>query len=186
MAASPVRLETPRLILRRFQDQDLEPFLAYRNHPDVARFQSWVQWTREQGIDFIREQKRVEPGELGRWFQFAMELKENGVLVGDCGICLKVEVPRTAEIGFSVAPEHQRKGFALEAVSRILLQAFEELSVDRVIATVIQGNERSSALLRRLGLNPGAPERVWFKDKWFEELRFSLDRADWAAQVAPF
>jgi RimJ/RimL family protein N-acetyltransferase len=185
MAASPVRLETPRLILRRFQDQDLEPFLVYRNHPDVARFQSWVQWTREQGIDFVREQKRVEPGDLGRWFQFAMEMKESGVLVGDCGICLKVEVPRTAEIGFSVAPEHQRQGFAQEAVSRILVYAFEDLNVERVIATVIHGNERSAALLCRLGFNHGASERVWFKDHWSEELRFSLERANWAAQVVP-
>ncbi|MFL6291799.1 MAG: GNAT family N-acetyltransferase, partial [Thermoanaerobaculia bacterium] len=61
-------LETPRLILRRFRDRDLEPFLVYRNHPEVSRYQSWVQWTRDQGLDFLRDQQRVNPGDLGRWF----------------------------------------------------------------------------------------------------------------------
>jgi RimJ/RimL family protein N-acetyltransferase len=175
-------LETPRLILRRFREEDLEPFLAYRNHPEVARYQSWVQWTREQGVDFLRDQQRVEPGEPGRWFQYAIELKAGGALIGDCGICLKAQVPRTAEIGFSLAPEHQRKGLAVEAVSRIMEHAFRELRIERIVATVIQGNERSATLLDRLGLRPGQPEKVWFKGQWFEEVRFSLDRARWLAR----
>lgn len=184
MTAASVSLHTFRLVLRRFQDGDLEPFLAYRNHPEVARFQSWVEWTREQGIDFIRDQKRVEPGDFGRWFQLAMVDRASGELIGDCGICLKVEIPRTAEIGFSVAPKHQRRGFGREAVSRLLVHAFEDLSVDRVIATVIQDNERSASLLHGLGFGHGPPERVWFKDRWCEELRFSLDRSAWTVRSA--
>ncbi|MEA2558773.1 MAG: hypothetical protein QOH06_277 [Acidobacteriota bacterium] len=172
-------LETPRLILRRFRDEDLKPFLVYRNHPEVARYQSWQQWTREQGLDFLRDQQRVNPGDLGRWFQYALELKDGGALAGDCGICLKIERPRTAEVGFSLAPEHQRQGLALEAVSRIVEHAFRELGVVRIVATVIQGNDRSAALLGRIGLTHGTPERVWFKGQWAEELRFSLERADW-------
>lgn len=43
-----LRLETPRLCLRPFQDADLEAFLAYRNDPAVARFQGWeMPYTRE-------------------------------------------------------------------------------------------------------------------------------------------
>jgi RimJ/RimL family protein N-acetyltransferase len=176
-------LETPRLILRRFRQEDLEPFLSYRNHPDVARYQSWVRWSREQGIDFIGDQQAVEPGDLGRWFQYAIELKDGGILVGDCGVCLKVAVPKTAEIGFSLAPEHQRRGLAKEAVERVIDHAVRELNVERVIAIVMRDNDRSSALLRRLGLRHGHPERVWFKGTWAEELRFSLDRADWLARA---
>ncbi|HWM93781.1 MAG TPA: GNAT family N-acetyltransferase [Thermoanaerobaculia bacterium] len=172
-------LETPRLILRRFRDEDLDPFLEYRNHPEVARYQSWIEWTREQGLDFLRDQQRVEPGDLGRWFQYAMELKAGGALIGDCGICLKIEKTRTAEIGFSLAPGHQRQGLAFEGVSRMVDHAFREMGVARIVATVIHGNDRSAALLNRLGLSHGAPERVWFKGQWAEELRFALDRADW-------
>lgn len=172
-------LETPRLILRRFRDEDLEPFLAYRNHPDVARFQSWLQWTRDQAIDFLREQRNVSPGTLGRWFQYALELKSTGELIGDCGVCLKAETPRTSEVGFSLAPEHQGKGLATEGVSRIVDHAFRDLGVERMIAVAIRENVRSASLLTRLGFRPGSPERVWFKGDWWEEVRFALKREDW-------
>ena len=172
-------LETPRLTLRRFKDEDLEPFLAYRNHSDVARYQSWLQWTPEQAIDFLREQRNVNPETLGRWFQYALELKSTGELIGDCGTCLKAETPRTSEVGFSLAPEHQGKGLAAEAVSRIVDQAFRDLEVQRMIAVAIRANARSASLLTRLGFRPGRPEKVWFKGNWREEVRFSLRREDW-------
>lgn len=174
-------LETPRLILRRFRYEDLEPFLDYRNHPSVARYQSWIQWTREQALDFLREQQNVNPGTVGRWFQYALELKSSGELIGDCGICLKAETPRTCEVGFSLAPEHQGKGLASEAVSLIVDDAFRELGVESMVAVAIRDNDRSAALLTRLGLRPGPPEKVWFKGQWREEVRFSLNRKDWLA-----
>lgn len=174
-------LETPRLILRRFQDEDLETFLVYRNHPDVARYQSWLQWSRDQAIDFLREQRSVSPGTLGRWFQYALELKSTGELIGDCGTCLKVETPRTSEVGFSLAPGHQGKGLATESVSRIVDHAFRDLGMERMIAVAIRENARSAALLTRLGFRSGPPERVWFKGSWREEVRFSLKRGDWLA-----
>lgn len=175
-------LETPRLLLRRFREEDLEPFLTYRNQPEVARYQSWIHWSHNQGIEFIREQQQVSPGDLGRWFQYAMELKETGALVGDCGLCIKVAVPKTGEIGFSLAPEHQRKGLATEAVEAIVDHAIRELEVERIIAVAMRDNDRSAELLHRVGLRHGPPERVWFKGAWGEELRFALAGEDWSGR----
>lgn len=176
-------LETPRLLLRRFREEDLEPFLTYRNQPEVARYQSWIRWSRDQGVEFIREQRQADPGDLGRWFQYAMELKETGELIGDCGLCVKVATPKTAEIGFSVAPGHQRKGFATEAVEAVVDHAVRELGVERIIAVAMRDNDRSATLLHRLGLRHGPPERVWFKGQWNEELRFALASEDWLARA---
>jgi RimJ/RimL family protein N-acetyltransferase len=178
-----VPLETPRLVLRRFREEDLEPFLTYRNQPEVARYQSWIRWSWDQGIEFIRDQRQVEPGDLGRWFQYAMELKESGEMIGDCGLCVKVVVPKTAEIGFSVAPEHQRKGLATEAVRAVVDHAVRDLGIERIIAVAMRDNDRSAALLSRLGLRHGQPERVWFKGQWCEELRFALAGEDWLARA---
>lgn len=176
-------LETPRLILRRFREADLEPFLAYRNQPEVARYQSWIHWSQDQGIELIRDQQGVEPGDLGRWFQYAMELRESGELVGDCGLCVKVAVPKTAEIGFSLAPEHQRKGLATEGVAAVVDYAVRELGAARIIAVAMRDNDRSTALLRRLGLSHGKPERVWFKGQWNEELRFAIPAEQWLGRA---
>ncbi len=176
---SRLPLETPRLRLRRFCQGDLNPFLTYRNHPEVARYQSWVRWSREQGIDFIQDQQRVEPGDFAHWFQYAMELKESGELIGDCGLCVKINRPRTAEIGFSLAPGHQRQGLAREAVEAIIDHALNELGVERIIAVAMKDNDRSAALLLSLGMRHGPPERVWFKGHWNAELRFVIDDEDW-------
>jgi aminoglycoside 6'-N-acetyltransferase len=112
-----------------------------------------------------------------------MELKGSGELVGDCGLCVKVAVPKTAEIGFSLAPEHQRKGLASEAVTAVVDHAVRELGVQRIIAVVMRDNDRSATLLSRLGLRHGSPERVWFKGQWNEELRFALPAEEWLARV---
>ncbi len=48
-------IETARLRLRQFAPQDIEAFLAYRNDPDVARYQGWEATSRQEAEDFIAE-----------------------------------------------------------------------------------------------------------------------------------
>jgi [ribosomal protein S5]-alanine N-acetyltransferase len=69
------RIKSQRLILRRFRDADLAPFVAYRNDPEVARYQSWDSFDEREARAFIREMASVQPGVPGEWFQFAVESK---------------------------------------------------------------------------------------------------------------
>ena len=59
-------LESERLILRRFTDDDLVPFLAYLNDPLVSRYQSWETYSEQQARDVIEKQKSLEPGMPGQ------------------------------------------------------------------------------------------------------------------------
>src|SRR5215210_9379843 len=111
-------IESQRLILRRFNDADLEPFLAYLNDPHVARFQSWESYTEEQARDVIEQQKTLLPGMPGKWFTFALELKETGTLIGH--VALKMLEDNQAEMGFTLASEAHGKGLAHEAAARVL------------------------------------------------------------------
>jgi RimJ/RimL family protein N-acetyltransferase len=174
------RLESERLVLRRFDDSDLAPFLAYRNDPQVARYQAWESCTEHEAIAMIEELKSLQPGTLGAWFQFAIELKETAALIGDCA--LKVEQDgRQAEIGFTLAREHQGKGYAQEAVSRLLDYAFGDLGLHRVVAITDQENEPSWALLERLGMrNEGKFVRnVSFKGRWASEYLYAVLDEEW-------
>src|SRR5215211_5433452 len=128
------RIESERLILRRFRDSDLAPFVAYRNDPEVARYQSWDSFDELEARAFIREMASSQPGVPGDWFQFAVESKETGKLVGDCALQVDGQEPYRAELGFTLAREHQGKGFASEAVSCLLDYAFDTLGVHRVVA----------------------------------------------------
>src|SRR5918998_3590628 len=127
------RIESERLWIRRFNDSDLAPFMAYRNDPKVARYQSWDSCDEQEARTFILEMQSAQPGVPGEWFQFAIESKETGELIGDCALRVDEHEPYRAEIGFTLAREYQGRGFALEAVSHVLDCAFGTLGLHRII-----------------------------------------------------
>jgi RimJ/RimL family protein N-acetyltransferase len=174
------RIESERLILRRFEDSDVAPFVAYRNDPEVARYQSWDSFDEGEAIAFIREMKSEQPGVPGEWFQFAVEPKKGG-LVGDCALQVDGREPYRAEIGFTLAREHQGKGFASEAVSRLLDYAFDDLGLHRVFAIADCRNKPSWALLERVGMRREGHflENVWFKGGWSDEYLYAVLKDEW-------
>jgi RimJ/RimL family protein N-acetyltransferase len=174
-------LETARLILRHFWDGDLAPFMAYRNDPVVARYQGWEGISEAEARAFIEEQKMVQPGVPGQWFQIAIELKETGTLAGDCALKINEHDERQAEIGYTLARAYQGKGIASEAVSRVLDYAFRTLGLHRVIAITDCENAASITLLERLGLRREGHfiQNVWFKGKWGDEYLYAILEKEW-------
>jgi RimJ/RimL family protein N-acetyltransferase len=177
-------LETERLLLRRFAARDLAPFLAYLNDPLVARYQTWESYTEEQARQVIEEQQRLSPGQPGKWFTFAAELKEAKSLVGHIALSVKEADPRQAEIGFTFARQYQGRGLAREAAARVLDYCFDSLKLHRVIAVGDAENERSAALLRRLGMRREGHfvENIWFKGKWGSEFLYAVLAREWRAK----
>ncbi len=174
-------LETPRLCLRHFTDADLALFMAYRNDPEVARYQGWEGISEPEARAFIQEQKEVQPGVPGQWFQIAVELKETGTLVGDCALKMEEHDERQAEIGYTLSRAYQGRGIASEAVSCVLEYAFVTLGLHRVIAITDCENAASVALLERLGLRREGHFRqnVWLKGKWRDEFLYAMLREEW-------
>jgi RimJ/RimL family protein N-acetyltransferase len=180
------KIESERLLLRRFADVDLAAFLAYLNDPLVARYQSWESYTEQQARAVIEEQKGLEPGTPGRWFTFAAELKETGALIGHVALSVKADDPRQAEIGFTFAREQHGRGLAREAAEAVLDYVFGVLEMHRVVAVTDCENERSVALLGRLGMRREGHfvENIWFKGAWGSEYLYALLRKEWLAKRA--
>ncbi len=174
-------LETTRLHLRHFTDADLAPFMAYRNDPEVARYQSWEGTSEREARTFLQEQKQLQPGVPGQWFQIAIELKETGMLVGDCALKIEEHDERQAEIGYTLSRSYQGRGIASEAVSCLLDYVFVTLRLHRVIAIVDCENLASIALLERLGLRREGhfQQNVWFKGKWGDEYLYAMLQEEW-------
>lgn len=173
-------IQSERLLLRRFAESDLRPFLAYRNDPAVARYQTWETYDERQARDAIERQKNADPGTPGRWFTFALESKETGELVGH--VALKTqEDGQQAEIGFTLAREFHGLGLAFEAASRVLDYAFADLGLHRVTAITDCENRRSVTLLDRLGMRREAHfvRNVWLKDRWGDEYSYAILREEW-------
>ncbi|MDQ2717278.1 MAG: GNAT family N-acetyltransferase [Chloroflexota bacterium] len=174
-------IETPRLRLRHFTDADLAPFMAYRNDPQVARYQSWEGISEPEARAFVQEQRAIQPGMPGQWFQIAIELKETGALVGDCALKIEEYDARQAEIGYTLARAYQGRGIASEAVSCALDYAFMTLDLHRVIAITDCENTASVALLERLGLRREGHfhQNVWFKGGWGDEYLYAILQEEW-------
>ena len=87
-------LSTTRLVLRRFTEADLEPFLVYRDDPDVARYQSWEGCSRTEAETCIGGQQTQEPGVPGQWLRIAIARKEAETLLATV-LCTSI-APRLA------------------------------------------------------------------------------------------
>jgi RimJ/RimL family protein N-acetyltransferase len=174
-------LDTERLRLRRFRGDDLAAFMAYRNDPEVARYQSWERMAVHDARRILREQRALVPGIPGRWLQIAVEERERGLLIGDCGLKVIRNEPWQAELGFTFSREHQGRGYASEAVGRLLRYAFEALALRRVLAITVCDNANSVALLERLGFRREGHfvENAWFKHRWESEFLYAMLADEW-------
>lgn len=175
-------LETPRLVLRHFRESDAGAFFDYRNDAEVARWQSWENITRAAALEFVGAFSHGGPARPGEWFQIAVADRATDELLGDCALRLLDENPSVAEIGFTFARAHQGKGYAFEAVSRLIEHLFQDQRRARVIAVTDVENVRSWRMLERLGMTRDPRSlRSWLKGRWADEYGYTMSQEGWLA-----
>jgi RimJ/RimL family protein N-acetyltransferase len=184
---SSLLLETPRLIIRPFRDSDLEPFVAYRNDPEVYRYQGWkTPFSREEGLEFIERAIMAVPGMPGEWLQLALERKDNGEMLGDLAFHLTRSDPRQAYLGYSLARPSWGQGFASEAVRKLLDYLFRVRSLHRIMADCDVDNTASIRLLERVGFRREAHylESFWLEreNRWGGEYLYAMLSHEWTLQ----
>ena len=174
-------IETPRLRLRSFSESDLPAFIAYRNDPLVAIYQSWESISEAEAYAFLQQQKETQPGTPGQGIQIAIEHKETGALIGDCYFVILKHDEQQAEIGYTLSRANQRQGFATEAISCLLTYAFVQFRLHRITAITDCENVASIALLERLGMRREGHflQNVWFKGKWGDEYLYAILEEEW-------
>ena len=180
------RLETPRLILRPFEERDILPFSAYRSDPEVARYQGWsTPFLPAEAARFVAGMIQTRPGTPGEWYQVAIELKADGDMIGDCAFCVSAD-GRQAEIGYTLARRYQGQGYASEALARLLETLFFDLNLHRVHANLDPQNIPSARLLERLGFRVEGHfvESLWFKGRWADEAWYAILQQEWLERRA--
>jgi RimJ/RimL family protein N-acetyltransferase len=164
-----------RLLIRPMRGEDSPSIFSYRSNPEVVRYQMWRPASEQEVRRFIREQRGLVPGLPGVWFQFSIVELRNDRLIGDCGILASVDQPDAVELGLTLRPEAQGRGFATEALFALLRYCFDSLHVHRIVARTHRDNTRSLNLLSRCRF-PSIPTEE--KDK---ELTFILRQSDFEA-----
>ncbi|MET9224521.1 GNAT family protein [Lentzea sp. NPDC003310] len=173
-------LTSARLTIRPFRPEDAPALADYRSDPDVARYQSWdAPFPLDAATRMIAEM--TDPAAPG-WFQYAID--HEGEVVGDVGVGLHDNLLQAA-IGFTLAPAHQGRGYATEAVQRMLAHLFTDRGLRRMSAECDARNTRSVRLLTRLGFRQEGHrvEHTWAKGEWTDDLLFGLLARDFPASA---
>ncbi|MCA9521221.1 MAG: GNAT family N-acetyltransferase [Myxococcales bacterium] len=178
-------LQTERLSLRLLQLEDAERLRSYHNLPEVHRYQNWGAGSLEEVRAMVAETREKAPGTPGRWVQLGIEERATGVLVGDCGLHVLGTDPRQAELGITLDPAHQKRGFATEAIRALLGYVLGDRQKHRVFVSVDPENCASMALMARAGMRREAHHRenYWFRGRWTDEVIFAMLRAEWLAHA---
>ena len=162
---------TARLRLDALRDEDADALFAYRGDPAVARFQGWKPISVADAQRFIGAQHGLAPDTPDTWWQRAIRLRDSGELIGDLGLHFMSDA--TVEVGISLAPAHQRQGYAREALEVMLDFVFGGLRKQRVTAFVEPRNLMCMRLLEGLGMRRAADQDG--------EAVFTLEAGDWLA-----
>ena len=145
------QLETKRLLLRQMRATDAADMFAYAHLPEVTRYLLWnphpdVQYTRRY-LEYLGPRYRA-----GLCYEWAVILKENGKMIGTCGFPSINLAHRSAEIGYVLNPAYRGQEIAPEAVRRVLEFGFHTLSLHRIEARYMLGNNASRRVMEKVGM----------------------------------
>jgi ribosomal-protein-alanine N-acetyltransferase len=158
------RLETSRLILEPYRDDDLEDIFAYARNPEVTRLLTWpAHRNLDDSRNFLRWVYASTRNEIGNlFFVFAIRLKETGKVVGS--IDFKNPQPWVGQIDYVLAREHWGKGLMPEAGQAVKDWAFKRFpDLIRFQAYCEHENKSSARVMEKLGMTFEGVRRKSFK-----------------------
>lgn len=163
------RLETQRLVLRMWSEDDFEPYAKLCADPDVMRFLGGKTYDRTEAW-------RAMASIIGHWHlrgygHWAVEEKASGKFAGRIGF-LNPEGWPGFELGWTLAKEFWGKGYATEGARRALEYAFTKLDRNHVISLIHPENLASIRVAERLGEKLEGTAKIFGNDV----LVYGLDR----------
>ena len=145
-------LETHRLLLRRFREEDAEDmFENWASDPEVTRFLTWpahssVDVTRRILADWI---PRYEDGGCFNW---AIERKETGRVIGNISVVRLAEPIGEAEIGYCLGRAFWGQGIMPEALRAVEDYLFDTAGMNRIMAGHDAANPKSGRVMAKAGM----------------------------------
>jgi RimJ/RimL family protein N-acetyltransferase len=144
---------TERLILRNWQDRDRELFHRINSDDTVMAFFPFRRNRAESDAMMDRISAEIDAEGFG-WM--ATELTATGECIGFVGLHAAEIVPvvpaGSFEIGWRLAPEFWGKGYVGEGAAALLDFAFDSLKLEEVVSFAVCNNDRSTAVMKRLGM----------------------------------
>ncbi|MBR2949123.1 MAG: GNAT family N-acetyltransferase [Lachnospiraceae bacterium] len=145
-------LETKRLILRRYTIEDAEQmYLNWASDPAVTHFLTWpthksIDVTKRVVNDWVSHYRELN------YYNWGIELKENGALIGNIAVVGLEEEIDAAEIGYCLGKAWWGQEIMPEALDRVIDFLFDEAGANRVCAHHDENNPKSGRVMEKAGM----------------------------------
>ena len=146
-----MRIETQRLVIRSFTPADAEGMLGVFDDPEVRKFlPPFPDPTLESiGKSVARRIAMEQDHGHGLW---AVERRDTGELIGDCGLMQVEGTGPEVEIAYHYKQTAWNNGYGTEAALACLAQGFGPIGLERVIAICIPENVGSWRVMEKAGM----------------------------------
>lgn len=171
-------IETERLTLRPFREEDATALFELSQDPDVIR------WVGDRRVPSLQEAWRAIAGWLGHWAlrgygQWAIDERSSGRFIGRAGIINPAEWPGP-EVGYLLAKPWWGRGYATEAGRAAMDWGFEQIGFPELLSLIDPANGPSIAVATRLGESRRGETEL----SGHTVLIYGISRADWEAKRA--
>jgi RimJ/RimL family protein N-acetyltransferase len=144
-------IETTRLLLRKFREDDAEMLTEICNQPYILKWMPDWEGTVEHRKEWIKRiagrYERVDVQDVR--VMLGVTLKDDDELIGMVGIGNKSEVDNEIEIAYFISEKYANKGYISEAAEAMTKWALHELDIDYLIAIVEPDNHSSQKVIER-------------------------------------
>jgi RimJ/RimL family protein N-acetyltransferase len=186
MFAPNLPLDTERLRIRAYTPTDLEDLLEMFGREDVSRYLNWEPMDRERVAGLLeRRLQQASMEKAGEGLGLVLEERSSGRFVGEVILRWLSEESRQGEIGWSLHPDAQGKGYATEAARELLRLGFEDLGLHRIIAECDPRNDASIRVMERVGMRREAHhlDSAWLKGEWVGSIVYAILEGEWRARA---
>jgi len=146
-----IRIETQRLILRSWRESDVDDFYEYARVDGVGQMCGWLPHQN------LEESRRILAMFMDEKKTFALELKENGKVIGSIGLEIRdadLDIPENLmgrEIGYVLNKDYWGRGLMPEAVKAVISYCFDVLGFDWLTCGHFVWNHQSRRVVEKCG-----------------------------------
>lgn len=172
------RLETERLVIRKWKPEDLNDFYEYASHPLVGPNAGW------KPHESMEESERILQSFIRGNEVFAIVSKEDKKVIGSLGLHddEKRNVSGIKMLGYVLSRDYWGRGLMPEAVKAILKYAFEEIKLEMVSVYHFPFNEQSKKVIQKCGFcYEGILRRASrnYNGEIYDDVCYSMNREEW-------
>jgi RimJ/RimL family protein N-acetyltransferase len=176
-------LSTERLTIRALTPDDGDRHYAMFSDPDVVRYLYFGPFDRPGAQEHLARRSITDLPEEGGWINFGLEVKSEGVLIGELAMGFVSATHKHFEVGYVLDPAYAGQGYATEGAAMIVELAFSGLGAHRVSGRLDARNTPSARVLEKLGMRREGLfiENEYVKGEWTDELVYAILAPEWRA-----